>query len=644
MRRPLLVVLLALALLLSVRRARAVEGVCRPPATAWAARCSAQSGLSVRALHCPPGRVVAGLFQGEQHVLDVEIGAAREKAFHHVGTYSVAPIGDFPDWNKVPPGRRQALAALETCLQRDPSLPVRWVGTPRVHDEAPKAPPHVPWLLCAGLVVALALCRPRRLRWRPLAGLALLSLACFAFRRVAFPQTFFHQNGHGPEWVLSALVRGPDALSYGPGYGQLFGAIAAAARWPDRAIFLAQAVAAALQPALAWIIARRSGAPRNVAGAIAFGFAIDPALGRTAQSESYFATGTTLALVATAILVVGARRGRVRSPRFALGVLAAGLVVAQAACVHPLLWMPLATVPLALLGGRGRLSARLAVTMLAALGIGAVVALAAGPTMARVLGGAVGRTGSPFVARMLPQLVGKSPVLLLAVGLRFVPRPLRRRLVPLVALIFTLALASIAAVFLNPNPAVSAAWARVFWPALAALLAGSVTQLLPLAKRRLAVRPGQITRGAALGVGALAAVWSVTDWAAITRLPTDVREQTFAMQWREHLPPHAVVAYLARVGDAIVTLPLYPTAKDRPRGEALWSDQPVPAPGGAGPRYYYRSSLCSTDGGASFCDKFEHQTHLGRVEALDLPAIPSMRWNRYSAAPVHVELSRVLGW
>lgn len=643
--------LFVLFALFAARRAGAVQGLCGEQPSAWARRCSASSGLDVRARRCPPGKIVAAIYQGDRHLLDAEIGPVHGETFHRVGDYAVAPVGEFPDWNKVAVERRDALVALEKCLRDDPSLVVRWVDvSPQMqrHDEVRPPPQRVPWALIAALIVVAASAglrfrRGARPSSRTIGGLALLAVGCFALRRWLMPVGFFHQNGHGPEWVLATLVDRPEFAAYGPGYPQLFACIAEHARWPDLAIFTAQSLAAALQPVFAWIIARRVGAAPAIATALAAWVAVDPVLGRAAQSESYFAVGATLGLLAAAVLADGAMRARPRSMYFLLAVLAAGLVVAQIALVHPILWYGAATLPLVAFAGRGRLRARLACTLVAGLGIGLVVALVAGRSMLTVLGGALGGWKSSMVARSLLDLRRVGPfVLFPAVLLILVPPRWRRRLAPFAALLVLREFAASSSTAIGTNPAVTAMWFRQCLPGMIALVAGGVAQLVPLLKRG-RVRGAVVTRASGAVVLAAGVGWSALNWAELVTLPTDLREQSLALGWRTQLPAGAVVAYLSRAGLHIIALPIYGQTPRAAQTEPLWSDEALPhARDASGPLYYYRSSVCTTSDGAAFCKKAEAQLRLERVLARDLPAISSMAGQVYSSSTVHLELYRVL--
>ncbi len=631
----------------------ALATLCNNDVAAWAQRCSKRLGLDVHPEHCAPGLAVLSMWRGQQRLLDVQIDHAAGKAFHRVGSYGLSPIGDFPDWNKEPPERRQALVSLGKCIAADPSLPIQGVlQKSHPHKAAHKVEsggpvhPLLPWRLIFGALLGAAGCglvlRRRAPSRRQLLGaLALVSatVACFVFRWFALPRAFFHQNGHGPEWVLFALKNIKGLSSYGPGFPELFRFAAQHAHAPEAGVFLEQALLGALQPIAAWVIARRSGSSAPVAGAIALGVGLDPTLARLSNSESYFAAGASLFFIAAALLAEGAHRARVRSPRFLLSVVAAGLVVAQAARVHPLLWMGAACLPAVVLVGPGRLRRRVGLGVAAGAGIGGVVALTTGPTLLGVIEGPLGHHWSSATRSYSgPWLVLTVVAALALVPLvRLAPRSLRRLLIAVAAGACVLGVASSVEKTLgDPNPAVTSALYRLYWPSLIAPLAALLSFL-----RRTRVRLPR--RWTAAAVAALAMVHSVVSWRQLTELPTDAREENWALTWRAELPPGSVVAYVSQAEKSIVVLPFYRDEHARVLAIRLDTSAAPPALSSLGPTgYYYRSSICSTKQGAAFCRRVERTARLKPVDSRRFPAIPSMRWDHYTQDPVRVGLFKVL--
>lgn len=606
---------------------------CSQEVAEWARRCAEQHGIELAPAHCPPGRLVLRL--GGPAAVDVEIGPARPESFRRVGELGLSPVGEFADWSAEPAARRRAFDELSACVRSDPPLVV---DAPAPRREAPpeiQGRRPLPWLAIGGVVLALVACVGR---WRQALPGALVWLAggvgAFVLRWMLLPRAFFHQNGQGALWISYALSSTPEHSPYGPGYAELFGwAARAGGSDPERSVFLLQAAVAALVPPLAWIIARRVGAPRPVAAGIALVVLCDPVLARLAQSESYFSVSTALIFGAAAVLAQGSVRGRIRALPFAAAVASAGLLVAQAARVHPLGWIGAALLPLVVSVGPGPLSRRLRATLVAGAVIAAIVAVASGPAMLAVVRGSLGQAWLPRAGpRAVVLLQGASPMLLLAIAVLGVWTRKRRGL--LLALLLALALAAMWLTNLlgHPSQAVHEAYDRLFWPALVAIAAAWLARLAHTRARALAI-------GSGVGLAGLAL--AALRWTSLTALPTDAEEARFALEWRDGLPADAVVAYVERAGERISVVPLYdgvtgPRAFPIRAGEGRLPDLAVLG----GPLYYYRSSLCSSEKGRSACDALERSVKLETVAERELPARPSMRWHPYSADRVRVVLSR----
>ncbi len=621
--------------------ARAEGGACADAFAEWTRSCSKQAGLEVSARHCLPNGVVVSLAKRGQPLLDVEIDGAGTRGFRRVAGLALSPVGELGDWAKVSRERRDALDALAKCVQADPALPglTPPPAAPQANDaaRAPPPPAPLPWRAIAGVAIGVALAvRALRRRPRTALALALASAASFALRWRALPHGYFHQNGHGPDWMRTALLGG-SLSDYGPGYAEMFGLAARAGTTPEHGVYLEQALLAALAAPCAFVVARRVGARASIATALALCVAVDPLLLRTSVSESYFATGTSLLFVAAALLACGAARARWHTPHFVLAVTGAGLLVAQVARIHPLLWVGAACLPVVVVVGPGRWRARLVLAGATALGVGVVTAAFAGSTLREVLRGELGRAWIP-VARghLVPALVAAGAALLALAVLRFVPPRARRLVVPLACLALVLGVARASDVLGAPNPAVGAAQARVFWPAAIACVASLLGR---------AATPSRRARWLGAAVAALGIVFVASSYKAMTTRPTDALEADFATEWRASLPAHARVLYLARAHKRIVSLPLFESSGAGIDAVPLSLAAPPPDPRALGDHvYYYRSSLCSSTEGAAFCDALERVAPLERVVVRRLPARPSMRWDRdgYDSDAVMVALYRVL--
>jgi hypothetical protein len=625
--KPAAILLLAMALwLLAASPARAAEGSCERAVGDWVARCAGKSKLEIVPSHCPPGSVVVRLGSGAD--LKVEIHKSSGRSFRTAGGLGLSPIGEFADWASEPEARRAAFDELTECVGSDPSLPI-----PGGVDPHPRGASRtsVPWLLLLALAASLALLALRRPR-----GLAAgvgLAAGAFAFRWFLLPQAFFHQNGQGPLWIAYALRDHHGLSSYGSGHAELFGWVArAGGSEPERALFLAQALLGAAGVVAAWAIARGVGLSALPSLALALAVGVDPLLGRVAQSESYYASIVALALLAAALLGYGARRGKLWRPELALGVLAAGLLIAQAARIHPVGWVPLAFVPAVVLVGPGGVRRRIQLTLAAGLGIGVIVLCASGPAMLAVMRGAVGRAWGSLAGPNLPALFEPFPLgaIVLAIVAGVALRSPRGLLIGLTA---ALALAAMITLRLvgEPNPpAVTHAYFRLYWPVLILLAAAWLARALR--------RQPRTAAGLLLGGGMLIAA---AEWSAATSLPTDVREALWAIEWRRSLPPGAAVAYVERSELWISVLPLYEgTTPAVGFPIRLGEGDPPDLARLAGPLFYYRSSVCSGEPTRPACARFEQSLGLEAIAVRELPAIPSMSWQRFGSDRVEVALFR----
>lgn len=618
---------------------------CQPSVRAWAARCGARRGITVASVRCPAERL-ALIDLGGEPPLRVELRRGGDGSFRRAGAWGVSPVGDFADWSQVDPSLRTRFDQVVACATEDPALGDRtaMAATPAPAPNAPTTADSVPWLLLGALACALASLWPARrsAAWRRRALLgAAMAAGAFALRALALPTMFFHQNGQGPLWVASTLA--PHQHSYGPGYRALFGWIRWLTREPDRGVFLAQGALAALAVPCAAFVARRLGAPRPLAGALALAVAIDPVLGRLARGESYYSVGASLLFVAAALLASAASVRRVRSAGFLLPVVAAALVVAQHALVHPVGWVAAALGPAVLVLGPGPWRPRLRRAALAALILAAVAAVVAGPTMLAVLrsplaaqwaGGASGVSAASRLRVAGPTMLA---VVCLAGGLAWAARS-RRRGALAVAVAVAVAVAAVAADVVGGSrvtAVVHQAYARLYAPAVVAVLASLLSQVS---------RSHRTSRAVAAAVVAVAALSAWRAWPAARRAPTDALEQGAALAWRRGLPAGRV-AYLERAGKRIVTLPFYP------RGASVG-----PAPlelqvggpdedllSGGGPQFYVRTSLCSTPEGRAFCERVEGRYRMTLLHEATLPPVPSMTYLPYDVPRVRVALYRVDG-
>lgn len=636
-------------------------GDCAAPVVAWAERCAARGGIEIPAVQCPEAQI-ALLDLGGEPGLRVELGRADPRSFRRVGEWGLSPMGSFADWSRVDARLRHRFDRVTECVRADAGFAQGFGAAGRGRREraapggrehgslgAPRVLDSVPWLMLGALACVLGALRGawRTAACRRRAALGgAVALGAFALRWPWFPGRFFHQNGQGPLWV--AVTVSPQHHPYGPGYRALFGWLRWFTRDPDRGVFFAQGVLACLGPPCALLLARRLGARPPLAWALAAAVAVDPILGRLSRSESYYGVGASLLFIAAALLASSLTSLRLRSAGFLLPVLAAALVIAQHALVHPVGWLAAALTPAVLLLGPGHWRRRARRTAVATLIIAVVVALVAGPTLLSVLrspfaGHWMGSEPQGFPGLAAVGRVTRSPPLALAMLAAVAATALSARSLvrgALQALVMVVALAALLLADLV-GFGVCMAWVhqaylRLYAPVAVALAA---VTLQPLPRSR----PQGLALG--LGVALVAALVAWRAWPAWTKLPTDASEQELVRRWRGELPAAGRVAYLERVGQRLLVLPLY---QDTPRvGPApllLRGGEPVDDLTRQGrAMYYVRTSLCTTPEGREFCAQVERRYRLERVREVELPAVPSMVGLGYDRPTVRVGLYRVTG-
>lgn len=616
----------------------------------WASRCIADERVPLD-FDCPDGRLIfrAAPAEPATPVAAVEVQRG-EAGFRRIGAFAVSPIGQFDDFREAPAHLRRAFAAVVDCVERrGDSLGLGQPEPPKADATPPSA--AWPWRLIVGVLAAAALAsrelirstsgprRPRALVTS--AGLAALTGATYAWRRLVFPLAFRHQNGQGPVWVSSAITGAE--TQYGPGYAELFGFVRGSSE-PDLTIMRVDAVAGALIPATAWLLSRRVGASRLLATAVALVLALDPTLARIAQSESYYACGSVLAFLAAVALLEGARGGRVASAWFALGVASAGFLVAQLARVHPVMWLASALVPLPMLAMRGSASRRRRLAVVGCLGVGASVTVLSGATMVAVVRGPMAKwlhQGETLFVPLSTYAYAWAPLGVIAVALamrrrwsRSFDRVARNRLRELV----WVAAAVASAIALGhasrgaQRPWFHATYAALTLAPVLAVGVGAAVRLLP-------------PRVAALAWVAAGSLGSAARWSHATEIATDAREAEFVMSWRARLPPGATLLALESADTRTSFLPVYSASDSNgARVEALGPDdatRPIVSRGNVGDWFWYRSSVCAMPSGASICAAFESSHRLVPVERTDLPAIESDLRGGYAVPRIDVGLYRI---
>jgi hypothetical protein len=598
---------------------------CDDTARSWAAGCSAIQGVIVAPERCMPDRLVVVATAPGGAPLRVEIDRDASRGLVHAGQFGASPVGEFADWSAEPASTHRAFDAVVAC-----ALP----GIPDTAFAPPSpVPARVSWSLAGAVLALLSLCaamfrRPSRRALATAARLVGLTAFTWLARRAFFPASFFHPNGQGPLWIGYALGQ---ESSYGPGFRELFGLVVDGAADPDRALIAAQSAASALIPILAWATARASGGSRLFAWALAVVLALDPAAGRAARSEAYYATLATLLFASSFALALATRALRVRSFAFVAGGVAAGLFAAAAVRVHPIGWAAAAMIPLGALAARGRGRRRVGVGVAGGALFTVVLMAAAGAEVLGVLRGPLGHQYGAGMNTLGPGVRSGGLVLAVLVAAARRSSALSRALV-----VVTILLAAIGTNLLGPaTPWVYRAYLLLFVPAATGGLAVLLSPRLVSPAWRAV--PVGLAFAACLGSDLIAA-------RNLTAHTTDEAEAAFALRWRATLPRGAVVDYLSSAGRRVVFLPLYEGTSGDVHPRRRSADEPVQCAGsGNRPTYYYASSLCSTPEGQAFCAEVERRSSLHEVASAELPAQESMPGLGFEHAPVRVALYRCEG-
>jgi len=659
----LCVFLLCVGARASVTRAQSCVGAER-----WAAACGAAQDVDVDVLFCPAGGLVLSARVGDGEPVRVEITRGRRDAFRRVGELGISPIAKYPDWNAAPESVRVGFDRVVACVRADPGLVVA-AGTfaPSSVNEVRDAGPSDgagAWLVALGVLAALvvlgrdllsrttallrapARARSAQRRRRALstaAALVALTVATYFARQRLVPFAFAHQNGQGPLWIDYALGA---PSTYGPGYAELFGVVARSSADPDGAVFVAQALLAALGPLLLWLLARRVGARASLAWALALALAIEPGLARLSGSESYFAAIGSLLLLAAAALATGARRARIRSVDFAVGLSSAGLLAALAVRIHPIAAASCACLPLIALVGPGSLRARLRVTAVATAGIGALALSGLLAALGGVTRGELGSAWLPGITARIEQgRVGSALVVSVVFAALFLARARRRQRSAWRAAALGVALLVSAATYVLGDvlPIIEFGYFSLFIAPIAAATASGLAGIAPpraLAITRLAVPAFAMPAVIVL----LALVAAIVRAPALVALPTDARELAHLRAWREQLPPDATFVFVGVSGRRRLFVPMHGAfAAGTPFARQLDVAHPAPNLTALDARhiYYYRSSLCAAADTRAYCDDLERTYRMSPVRTAHLPARESMAELGYAEHSVEVTLSRV---
>jgi hypothetical protein len=480
-------------------------------------------------------------------------------------------------------------------------------------------------------VLLLVLARRRR----PVATAQdrLLALAVvgtgLALRLVLGPWGPLRINGIAPLWVTGA-ARDPAAIAtYGPGYVEIFGPIAALApSSPDWAIFASNALLSALVPALAFALGRLAGVSRRAALAAALLLAIDPVALRMAATESYFpaiiflCTGAGVALlVAGSEMEVGGRW------RAAACVGAAGLLLVQAARIHPSAWGLIATVPFVILaGGAGSLPRRILVFLASAGIIGGLLVVISGDVLLDILGNVRGGT---LMRPPAPPSLRPLACIAVAAAAYAVLAPQRWLAVA--------AGLSVAGLLMTRHVyGQSWIWQHCYDRLYLTVPVVAAVGAVPVALWR--------HRSIVLAFTLLVGVaWFRIGLPIISARTTDHLEYRWLREQLAQLPPECRVIHLASAGKRGLVLPTYVGPRFR-AAVAMDEHEPHTIAEGLAPAaclYYVHTSLCSSAEGRPACEALERRLALVPVARASFPARPSNEGLPYDRDMVETVIARV---
>lgn len=573
--------------------------VCGPGLNELLARCARDQGVPMKPRACSP-RVVVEVGDAP-FALSVELRDG--EAFRTAGGVGLQPRGEFADWSAEPEPLRRNLDALEACFASAPPPPT-------AQRPPPPPPARVPYLLLAGALAVVALLRSRGPT--AIVGGAITYCAAWLVRSAVVQPEFFHQNGQGPIWVAAAAGR-DGQWPYGPGYAELFGWLAESPDG-DLHVFRAVTVLGAMAAPFAVGIARHAGARWPSAFALGALVAIDPVLARVSSSESYF--GVIVALLFAATWLVGEGMRRTRGVRY-LAFVGAGLLVAQAARIHPTAWIPCATVALAAAFAPFRRERARAVSFLsAALVVGLVATpFVLGP-LREVLAGEIGQWRG--AAQLVATRWSYVALAVALAGLLLARGDVRRGVV---AAALVVVAADVTCVVRNDSAVVAHAHFRTFLPAFVAAL-GYLASALPPRAVPLALAPLAVLVPVSLG--------------PVRRLPTDAVEHALLRTERAKLPRTARVCFVARAERRVMGLPLF----DKKNGPVAI---PIDEPGfTSGCTHYVRTSLCASPEGRGACIDAERALPLRLLAERTLPAVQSLPWLPYDVPTITVSLHEVV--
>lgn len=593
----------------------------------WARAASTDLELPLEPRACHGPLVRLRLRPHDAPPIDVEVAAPPGPAFLRAGRLRVNPIVDVPDYSLLPAGQRRGVESLVTWLTEHEES-ILFTATPTMALGPSPAYPlgfrHVgPWLLI--LALALLLVGRGLLPLRRQEVLLLLSCVSvgLGLRWVFGIWGPHHINGQGPLWIRAA-IDSPGLLSaYGPGYPEVYSAVAALSEGaPDTMLFACNALLSAFAAALIYLLARELDLDNRRAALAAWLWALDPISIRFSASEGYF----TIIVLFTLLTALCTCRGiaRLAAGKRLQGLallLAASLFAASVVRVHPVSWIPIALAPLlALASNTGEVPPRKRIAFVVGflLVIVSVVWLCDAHWISARFSNASGLLApedEAFDWRALPFASA-----LVGFAVWFSPR---RWLVAVACL-------SVAAVLLTSeiygqSELWRASYQRLFFPSL---LLGSAA-FLP---RRLAE-----WRSIAAVVAVFCFVGVAHHWPGIVRRTTEQMEyETLRSTIAREVPTGCRLAHLPRVGLRVVEIPDYLSGGRTALRLSDLEELTMALQTGAC-LVLIRTSICSSSEGRALCESIEGGAGEREVlERTSLPANPSHDQLPYDTEEVEI--------
>jgi len=524
-------------------------------------------------------------------------------------------------WLRLVPSPGVALTGLAIGII---DMLLRVAGIPFGPDDIGTA-----WAIPASALLIVLACRGRPRASRPDCALVLgVAVLAVALRFMLGPWGPLHVNGYGPLFIVGAAHDPAVIAAYGPGYVEIFGPIAALAPSnPDWAIFASNALLSGLVPVLAFALGRWAGLSRSAALVAGLLLALDPVAIRTGATEAYFAPIICLC-VAAAVAVLGAARAMQAGQGWQVlaWMGATGLLLAQAARIHPSAWGLVATVPFVVLAGEADNSSRRLLRFLACTAIiGGVVVTTSGGVLLDVWGRV--RAGTLMQPSAPPSLW--SLVAAVAATLTYAWLAPRKWL--------SIPAGVCVAAWLMSRHAYGQSW---IWQHAYDRLYCTVPLIAATGAIPAFLRRRWVGVAAALIV---ALIWFRVGLPIVVARTTDHLEYRWLREQLAALPAECRVIYVASAGKRGLSIPTYVGPRTRP-AVAMDAREPHTIAEGLSPAaclYYVHTSLCSSPEGRPACAAIEGRLTLVPVARASFPARPSHADFPYDSATVETLVARV---